>query len=184
MCRSVSATALATFLALVLAAPVAAGEPTTIGITGGWPVSVTLEIGQLSITLNAHEGGGVTSVELDGPTVVRVRRLSDCVPLVRFVAQPGGSYWIYPGRLIPGHEDPWVKDLHGGPTDSGPGMELHSRRACPALPDSSTRPVPPDRDVSPVLFLAAVAAAAFVLTLRATSPRVRTRGRGTWPGRP
>jgi len=170
--------ALATFLVAVSTGPVTAGEPTTIGITGGWPVSVTLEIGQLSITLNAHEGGGVTSVELDAPTVVRVRRLSDCVPLVRFVATPGGSYWIYPGRLIPGHEAPWVKDLHGGPTDSGPGMEFHYRRSCPALPDSATGPVPAPpaaptgRDAPLIPLLAVVATAAFAATLRRTrSPR-------------
>jgi hypothetical protein len=180
MLKAARGLAIATFLALVLAAPVAAGEPTTIGITGGWPVSVTLEIGQLSITLNAHEGGGVTSVELDGPTVVRVRRLSDCVPLVRFVAQPGRTYFI--DWDSNGH--PRVEDHTNDGLDSGPGMELHYRRACPALPDSSTGPVPPGRDGSPILLLAAVAAAAFVLTLQATSPRVRTRGRGTWPGRP
>lgn len=173
MLKMGSTLAFAALLAVPATGPVVAAEPTRIGITGGWPVSVTLEIGRLSITLNAHEGGGVTSVELEGPTVVRVRRLSDCVPLVRFVATPGRTYFID----WDGNGNPRVEDHTSDGLDSGPGMELHYRRSCPALPDTSTGPVPPDRDGGPAPVLAATFAAAFVWVLRATSTRVRTQRR-------
>ena len=180
MLRAAAGLALAMILVTAPTGSVNAGEPTKIGITGGWPVSVTLEVGRRSITLNAHEGGGVTTVALDGPTVVRVRRLSDCVPVLRFVAQPGGTYWIYPGDGVP-----WVLDKHGGGTDSGPGFELQNRLHCPALPDSSTGPVPADRDGGLILVLVAVATVAFAGTLRrATSPGARRPGRGRSPDRP
>jgi len=114
----------------------------------------------------------VTDVQLDAPTVVRVRRLSDCAAVLRFVAQPGGTYWIYPGDGAP-----WVKDLRGGGTDSGPGFDLQDRLQCPALPDSSTGLVPAGGtdNTAVILFLAAVAAAAFAWTLRAAPGAEPTR---------
>ncbi len=181
MPRAATGLALAMILVTAPTGSANAGEPTKIGITGGWPVSVTLEVGRRSITLNAHEGGGVTTVALDGPTVVRVRRLSDCVPLVRFVAQPGRTYFVDFGD----NGKPQVEDHTNDGLDAGPGFELQNRLHCPALPDSSTGPVPADRDGGLILLLAAVATVAFAGTLRrATSPGARRPGRGRSPDRP
>ena len=118
---------------LLLTSPVAfASEPTGIAIGGPppWPeTSLTLEVGSRSALLEAGVSGGVTSIDLDDPAVVRVRRVSDCVPLVRFLAQPGRSYSIEftsNGRIR-------VEDRGDSGLDSGPGFDLTSGLMCPAL---------------------------------------------------
>ena len=136
---------------LLLTSPVAfASEPTGIAIGGPppWPeTSLTLEVGSRSALLEAGVSGGVTSIDLDDPAVVRVRRVSDCVPLVRFLAQPGRSYSIEftsNGRLR-------VEDRGDSGLDSGPGFDLTSGLMCPALPDTSTQGATPGQSSGPLL---------------------------------
>src|SRR4051794_1406316 len=80
------------------AAPTRAISPTWIGIGGpaDWAPrpGYELEAGDDAWRIDAANGGGVTTVRLATPTVVRARRLSDCVPVVGFVAVPGHAYFI------------------------------------------------------------------------------------------
>jgi len=121
----------------VLAGPVRAADLTWIGIGGpmDWQPDpgYSLEIGSTAWTIDANNGGGLVTVDLQVPTVVRVRRLPDCVPVVRFVAQPGGRYDIAfaidrTARVIDMAGRPM--DTPGPPGDPGPLV-------CPRLPDTS-----------------------------------------------
>lgn len=125
-------------LLLVLAGPVAAADPTWVGIGGpeDWQPKpgFTLEIGSKAWTITAQSAGGVTSLELSAPTIVRVRRLSDCVPVVRFVAQPGRLYFI----RFAANGTARVEDWTAQGMDAGPGMGAGGPLVCPRLPDTST----------------------------------------------
>lgn len=158
MATGTRSVALALFLIALLAGPVAAADPTWVGI-GSPPYSVTLEVGTQSQTIKAHEGNAVTTAELDAPTVVRVRRLSDCQPIVRFVAQPEGRYFI----RFASDGTVRVEDLTGKSIDSGPGFNLLARLTCPALPDSSTAPASSEpRGLELLLLFGAVVAMSYV----------------------
>jgi len=140
MSKGTGRIALALLLVAISAGPVAAVEPTVIvvGVPGpsGWPrTSLTVEIKTQAMVVPAGMGGGGTTVQLDRPTVIRVRRLPGCQAFVRFVAQPGGRY------IIDFAKDGSVEvlDYTGKDLDSGPGIQLQ-RATCPALPDSSTAP--------------------------------------------
>jgi hypothetical protein len=128
---------------LALAAPVAAVDLTWVGIGGptDWQPNpgYSLEIGPTAWTVDALNGGGLTTVDLNAPTIVRVRRLPDCVPVVRFVAEPGGRYFIrFAANGTARVEDLTGQgmDTPGPPGDPGPLV-------CPRLPDTSTATTPP-----------------------------------------
>lgn len=168
MTQRAGSLALALLLSMVATAPVSANELTSIGIGGpdGWPrSSLTLEVGTSAATLRAHRGGGGTTVELDAPTVIRVRRLSDCETLVRFVAEPGRSYWIRFEANGTAH----VADRTQEGMDAGPGLGLH-RAVCPALPDTSTvSTVVSTIDLRLLLILVAVTATVIAYLRRSRS---------------
>ena len=166
MYRRVSpiALALAPLLLGISSGLVAAVDYTRVKIgfpdPSGWPRSaLTVEIGKgLAMTVPAGMGGGGASVELDRPTVVRVRRLPSCEVIARFVVQPGGSYKIDVAR--DGTLE--LKDYSATGQDSGPGIELH-RPTCPALPDTSTAPAGTRSEPLDLLLLfTSVVAVAFV----------------------
>jgi hypothetical protein len=121
--------------------PTAKGADLTwVGIGGpaDWaprPGSV-LEVGDDAWQINARNGGGVTALPLAGRTIVRVRRLPDCTPVVRFVATPGGSYFIRFGADGSARVEDWT----GQGMDSGPALGDPVASTCPALPDTSTAP--------------------------------------------
>jgi len=124
----------------VPAAPAGAVDVTWIGIGGpeDWAPrpGFTLEVGHDAWRIDAINGGGVTTVPLTSATVVRVRRLSDCAPVVRFVARPGRDYYI---RFAAGGTAR-VEDWTGEGMDAGPALGDPSAPVCPALPDTSTAP--------------------------------------------
>jgi hypothetical protein len=125
-------------LLLIVGGPVAAESLTWVGIGGA--TGYTLEIGVKAWTID-QAGGGVTNLHLTSPTVVRVRRLSDCVPIVRFVAMPGREYYI---RLGP-NGTARVEDWTAQGLDAGPGMGDGGQPDCPRLPETSAviAPAPP-----------------------------------------
>jgi hypothetical protein len=123
---------------LALAAPASAADLTWVAITGpaDWQPDpgYSLEIGSTAWTVDATNGGGLVTVDLRAPTIVRVRRVSDCVPVVRFVAQPGRQYVIRFAADGTSQVEDWTgrpMDTPGPPGDPGP-------LACPRLPDTST----------------------------------------------
>jgi hypothetical protein len=163
--------AIAAVLTLATTAQPAAGAaPTWIAITGpaDWAPApgYTLEIGRDAWVINATNGGGVTAVPLSQPTVVRVRRLSDCTPVVRFVAQPSRDYTI----RFASDGSARVEDWTGRGMDSGPALGDPVNPVCPALPDTSTASpeAPPGAspDFAPLGIAAAAGLLAALLTLR------------------
>ena len=128
----------AALLFALMAAPAAATDLTWVGIGGpmDWAPDpgYSLEIGRDAWTVNATNGGGVTTLPLTKSAIVRVRRLSDCVPVVRFVAQPGRDYYI---RFDP-HGAARVEDWTGEGMDAGPALGDPAAPVCPRLPDTST----------------------------------------------
>ena len=137
------------FLTMLVVTPVTAAPLTWIGVGGppDWaPVpGYSLEIGtRHAYTVDRVTGGGVVSLPLRAPAIVRLRRLSDCRPIVRFVAQPGGHYFIRfdaAGR-------PRVENWNGAGMDSGPALGPVADPDCAPLPDSAAGPpgatAPPD----------------------------------------
>jgi hypothetical protein len=126
---------LATF---VLAVPASAADLTWIGISGppDWQPDpgYSLEIEATAWTVDANNGGGLVTVDLQVPTIIRVRRLSDCLPVVRFTAQPGRQYSIrFAADGTARVEDRTGRgmDTPGPPGDPGPLV-------CPRLPDTAT----------------------------------------------
>lgn len=174
MYRGISPIALAGLLIAISAGPVAAVDYTTVAIgfpgpSGSARSALTVEIGRASaMIVRVGMGGGGASVELDRPTVVRVRRLPSCEVIARFVVQPGGSYKIDVAR--DGTLE--VKDYSATGMDSGPGIQLH-RPTCPALPDTSTAPAGTRSEpLNLLLLFTSVVAVAFVaLAYRTRSGR-------------
>jgi hypothetical protein len=131
--------AVAAVLALAAtAAPTHAVGLTWIGIGGpqDWAPrpGYTLEVGHDAWRIDAVHAGGVTALPLTSPKVVRVRRLSDCAPVVRFVAVPGRNYYV----RFAADGSARVEDWAGQGMDSGPALGDPTARVCPALPDTST----------------------------------------------
>ena len=91
-----------------------------------------LEIGNEAYPVDANDGGGVASVEVVKPTIVRLRRLPDCAPIVRFVGQPGGRYVI----RMSSAGSPRVEDWQGLGLDAGPALG-QGQRICDPLPDTA-----------------------------------------------
>jgi hypothetical protein len=124
-------------LGMMGAIPAIAAEATWVAVAGprDWAPEpgYSLEIGDRAYAIDANNGGGVTSVSLSQPTIVRIRQLPDCGPIVRFVAQPGRRYVIrFAATGIPRLEDWTGRGLDAGPAlDPGPPM-------CERLPDTST----------------------------------------------
>ena len=165
--------AVAAVLALAAtAAPTRAISPTWIGIGGpeNWAPrpGYTLEVGDDAWRIDAINGGGVTTVPLRSPTVVRVRGLSDCVPVVRFVAAPGRAYFIRFAADGSAHVEDWTNEG----MDSGPALGDPTSRVCPALPDTSTAaPTPRTSNGPPVVAVVAGILAAVVVLRRAGTIR-------------
>ncbi len=168
--------AITTVLMLAVSAPAAAGvAPTWVAVTGPADWAPTpgymLEIGRDAWIINATNGGGVTAVPLGQPTVVRVRRLSDCAPVVRFVAQPGRDYTI----RFASSGSARVEDWTGQGMDSGPALGDPVNPVCPALPDTSTAApaAPPgaSQDLAPLGIAGAAGLLAALLTLRRRQAR-------------
>jgi len=114
----------------------------------------SLKIGHDAWTVNAMNGGGVTALPLTQPSIVRVRRLSDCTPVVRFVAQPGGHYFIRFDANGAGR----VEDLTAQGMDSGPALGDPGAPACPRLPDTSTVQENVNRSRAPMMIGSGLAA--------------------------
>ena len=171
MRRACWAIAITTVLILATSAQPAAGAaPTWVAITGpaDWAPTpgYTLEIGRGAWVINATNGGGVTAVSLSRSTVVRVRRLSDCTPVVRFVAEPGRDYTI----RFASNGSARVEDWTGQGMDSGPALGDPVNPVCPALPDTATASpaAPPDAsaDFAPLGIAAVTGLLAALLTHR------------------
>jgi hypothetical protein len=94
----------------------------------------SLEIGEIAYSISANNGGGVTSVAVAERTVVRLRRLPDCVPIVRFAGRPGGRYVIRLSEAA----TPRVEDWTGRGLDTGPALTA-GPRTCLPLPDTATQ---------------------------------------------
>lgn len=173
MTRPIVGMAAALLIAAAMSGPVAAQDDrvllTVLGPSGQLPTprpDYTLEVGDAAWTIDSTTvGGGLISVDAAGPLVVRLRLLSTCEPVVRFVARPGSAHVIrFLGRGAFRVED-WTEnglDALGGFPDAGPLV-------CPRLPDTST--VIPDgaQPVSPALPLIG---AAFVLSVLVVVRRV------------
>ena len=172
--RVVASTALVLVAMAVPAVPANAVTLTWIGIGGpeDWAPrpGYTLEIGHDAWRIDAIHGGGVASLPLTSPTIVRVRRLEDCAPVVRFVAAPGRNYYI----RFAANGAARVEDWTGQGMDSGPALGDPSAPVCPALPDTSTAdPTPGTSSGLPVLAVAAGILAAVVVFRRPVRRRVR-----------
>jgi len=172
--RVLASTALVLMALAVPAVPASAVGLTWIGIGGpqDWAPrpGYTLEIGHDAWRVDAIHGGGVVSLPLTSTAIVRVRRLSDCAPLVRFVAVPGRNYYI----RFAANGSAGVEDLTGQGMDSGPALGDPSAPVCPALPDTSTaEPAPPSSRELPVLALAAGVLAAVAVLRRPARRRSR-----------
>ena len=161
---------IAAVLALMAATSVThAADPTWVGIGGpaGWPPSPGFELEIGDDAWRIDDGGGVTTVDITSPTVVRVRQLPGCDPVVRFVADPGRMYFIR--FAADGSADVEVlSDI-----DAGPALEGPTEPVCPALPDTSTAepsPLPPGG-----LPLVAVAAGLLAVIVILSRPRRRAR---------
>ena len=130
----------------------------------------TLEIGRDAWTINATNGGGVTTVALSEPTIVRVRRLSDCVPVVRFVAEPGRFYYIRFAANGTARVEDWTKEG----MDSGPALGNPGDPVCPRLPDTSTAaPSPGPSNGLPLVTAGAAGALAAIWMLRGRARSTR-----------
>jgi hypothetical protein len=138
--RLIRIIAVAVLAAAAQAPAVEAIDPTWIGIGGpqDWAPSpgYVLEVDGSSWRIDAVHGGGVTTLPLVSRTVVQVRRLPDCTPVVRFVAVPGRDYFI---RFAADGSDR-VEDWTGQGMDSGPALGDPVAPICPALPDTSSAP--------------------------------------------
>jgi hypothetical protein len=136
--RVFASTALVLIALTVPAVPVNAVGLTWIGIGGpqDWAPrpGYTLEIGHDAWRIDGINGGGVTTIPLTSQTIVRVRRLSDCTPVVRFVAVPGRDYYI----RFAANGSAQVEDWTAEGMDAGPALGDPSAPVCPALPDTST----------------------------------------------
>lgn len=135
-------TAAALLLTLLLVTPASATELTWIAISGppDWAPTpgYSLEIGRNHVyTVDQVNGGGVVSLRLTAPAIVRVRRLSDCTPIVRFVAQPGDHFVIRFDRA----GRPRVENWNGAGMDSGPALGPAADPNCAPLPDTASGPV-------------------------------------------
>jgi len=163
----------ALFLCLAMTSPAAAVDDTWVGIGGPqeWAPDpgFSLEIGSTAYPIGPLNGGGVRTVALTKPTIVRVRRLPDCRPVVRFVAQPGRDYFIRFAADGTVHVEDWTSEgMDSGPAiDPGPAV-------CPRLPDTSTSPVPSQRsDDVPVavIFVLGLVLASLAVARRPRSAR-------------
>jgi hypothetical protein len=144
------ATAGVLFLTLLPATPAAAAQLTWIGISGppDWAPTpgYSLEIGTSHVyTVDWVNGGGVVSLPLRAPVIVRVRRLSDCTPIVRFVAHPGDHFFIRFDRA----GRPTVENWNGAGMDSGPALGSAADPNCPPLPDTAAGPEGASTPASP-----------------------------------
>jgi hypothetical protein len=174
MGRVVASTAIVLIALVVPAVPADAVGLTWIGIGGpqDWAPrpGYTLEIGHDAWRVDAINGGGVISLPLTTTAIVRVRRLADCAPVVRFVAAPGRNYYI----RFAVNGSARVEDLTGQGMDSGPALGNPSAPVCPALPDTSTaEPTPPTPSRLPVLALAVGILVAVAVLRRPARPRSR-----------
>ncbi len=174
MWRSIAPAALLLVALAQPAQPARAGELTWIGIGGpqDWAPrpGYTLEVGRDAWRIDAINGGGVLSLPLASRAIVRVRRLSDCVPVVRFTAVPGRSYFI----RFAASGTARVEDLTGQGMDSGPALGDPSPRVCPALPDTSTADrTPASRGLLPILAAAAAIATVIAVLRRPAGRRPR-----------
>ena len=161
-------------LAVLVAAPAMAADPVWVALQGPSNAlpeprpDYTLEIGDLGWRIDGQTfdaPGSAAIVDATGPIVVRLRRLSDCQPVVMFVARPG-TLWII--RFLSGTSfrvEDWTKnglDALGGMPAGGPLL-------CPPLPDTATAAAPPAPAASlPMLWLGAslLAASAVALLMR------------------
>lgn len=176
MLRAWSTVAIAAVLALAFSAQPAEGAaPTWVAITGPADWAPTpgyeLEIGGDAWLVNAIHGGGVTTVSLSRPTVVRVRRLADCAPVVRFVASPGRAYTI----RFAASGSARVEDWTGQGMDAGPALGDPSRPRCPALPDTASETPQPRADASSDPTPLGVALAAGLIAALLAGRRARAR---------
>jgi hypothetical protein len=179
-------TAGALFLTLLAVTPVSAAPLTWIGVGGppDWaPVpGYSLEIGATHVyTVDQVNGGGVVSLQLRAPAIVRVRRLSDCTPVVRFVAQPGDHFYIRFDRA----GRPRVENWNGAGMDSGPALGPAADPNCAPLPDTAAgppgSPTAPDPHGALWAWISTLAAGfgavcAAAATWRRVPPHVRSRG--------
>ena len=164
--------AITTVLTLATSAQPAAGaDPTWVAMTGpaDWAPTpgYTLEIGRDAWVINAIHGGGVTAVPLSRHTVVRVRRLSDCTPVVRFVAEPGRDYTIRFASTGSARVEDWT----GRGMDSGPALGDPVNPVCPGLPDTATASPMAPPDASPDFAPLGIAAIAGLLVALLTHRR-------------
>lgn len=169
--RTVAATAFALIALTLPVVPANAVELTWIGIGGpeDWAPrpGYALEVGHDAWRIDAMHGGGVLSLPLRSRTIVRVRRLSDCAPVVRFVAVPGRDYYI----RFAADGTARVEDWTAQGMDAGPALGDPSPPACPALPDTSTSEATRSpRGGLPVL-AAGLGALAAIVVLRRPSRR-------------
>jgi hypothetical protein len=112
----------------------------------------------------------VRDVPLTTTAIVRMRRLADCAPVVRFVAAPERNYYI----RFAVNGSARVEDLTGQGVDSGPALGNPSAPVCPALPDTSTaEPTLPTPSRLPVLALAVGILVAVAVLRRPARPRSR-----------
>lgn len=125
----------------------------------------SLEVGGTAYAINANNGGGVTSIDAREPTIVRLRRLPDCEPVVRFAGRPGGRYVI----RVPDTGTPRVEDWTGYGLDTGPALSP-GPRVCDPLPDTATE-VGSARDQPPWQLMVV----SFLLGLVIIRPRLAVR---------
>ena len=128
----------------------------------------SLEIGDATYRIDRESGGGVASVDRSAPTIVRLRRLRDCQPVVRFVARPGGRYVI----RITEDDTPHVEDWSSLGLDAGPALTA-GPRSCDPLPDTSTSQ---PRRATDLAFIVIVVGAVTMLLMYRGHPRTRCRG--------
>ena len=174
MWRSLASAALLLVALAVPAVPADAAELTWIGIGGpqDWATrpGYTLEVGRDAWQIDAIHGGGVTALPLTSATVVRVRRVSDCTPVVRFVAVPGRDYFIRFAASGAARVEDWT----GQGMDAGPALGDPTAPVCPALPDTSAGgATPPTPSVVPFLAAAAGTLAGVAVLRRPARRRSR-----------
>ena len=127
-------------LVVLVSAPVAAQAVITLEVAGPTGVTFqggpdyTLEAAGKAWKIDQTDWSLPAVVDVSGPVVVRLRLLSNCRPLVRFVAQPGSSYIIR--RLADGSFR--VEDWTRQGLDMVGGMPPPTTPVCPSLPDTAT----------------------------------------------
>ena len=128
----------------------------------------SLEIGGIAYPVNANNGGGVTSTDVREQTIVRLRRLPDCEPIVTFAARPGERYVI----RVSAAGAPQVEDWTGRGLDSGPAL-TPGPPVCDPLPDTATSRGSPVGGLWQALLLALSFLAGLLATRRRLSAAIK-----------